>query len=379
MLRFTSAFLFVFINEPSYDRVLTIVVQVSAIGLTPQYLFKDWQVQYKRRDAYFPALIQAECYDRTSNLWTLQAQGLGTGTTTHFQKDTSYSIPAGSWARFDGIDFGKGGQRLSVILMAAGQGDGASIRFQLESPDDSGKLLASVLISANTAYAQYNGSSGDVAAPAGVHPVFMVFDHPATPPPVTPDHNPHRYWRLVAGSSDFNHSFYNTNWDVCEIELFYTINATGANLATDSTKAIQSQGNGGKAFDGITNCTQWDGHMGGLSDYWNPLSNEQDMQWVGYDFGQAQHVDSIRLKQFPNQYCAATPSLQYSDDKVAWVTKIRMQCSSECPNNATGAEPHKGWVQSPQPGTVAPPADPSTTSVGGIVDWFSFSNEHANE
>ena len=48
---------------------------VSEIGLTSEFVFEGWETEYKRRDALSP--IQAERYDRTSNLWTLIAQGLG--------------------------------------------------------------------------------------------------------------------------------------------------------------------------------------------------------------------------------------------------------------------------------------------------------------
>ena len=114
--------------------------------------------------------------------------------------------------------------------------------------------------------------------------------------------------------------------------------------------------------------------MGALSDMWSPDAPQHDHQWVGYDFGagKATNVQSIRLKQFPNQYCAATPSLQYSDDQLVWITKVRMECGSECPNNATGSEPQEGWVQSPGPGTVAPPTPPLQLNIGATVDWFSF-------
>ena len=53
---------------------------------------------------------------------------------------------------------------------------------------------------------------------------------------------------------------------MCELELLAA--PTGKNLANDPSKAIQSSGDGGKAFDGVTNCTQWDGRMGALSDMW---------------------------------------------------------------------------------------------------------------
>jgi hypothetical protein len=111
----------------------------------------------------------------------------------------------------------------------------------------------------------------------------------------------------------------------------------------------------------------------GASNMWKPIGDNQRSAWIGYDFTStgATNVQSIRLKQFPNQYCVATPALQYSDDKVTWQTKFRLQCASECPNNATGTEPQMGWVLSPGKGTVAPPAPPGN-DIGGIVDWFSF-------
>ena len=62
--------------------------------------------------------------------------------------------------------------------------------------------------------------------------------------------------------------------------------------------------------------------------------------------------------RFPNQYCAATPALQYSDDKLNWKTKWRLECAAACPNNATAAEAQapSSWTLSPKdPGSVAPP------------------------
>ena len=280
-------------------------------------------------------------------------------------------MPAGSWARYDGVDFGKGGKTVGVVALAESMADGATIRFQLGSPDASGQLLASLPLRAGAAgWAVHNGTSGGVVAPAGIHSVFMVFQKPEVVPLVPVDDAPHRYWRLLATPSDFNNSFYNANWDVCQVELFGQPSAGGSNLATDSTKAIASSGQASKAFNGIINCTQWDGHMGGASNYWTPSRNAHSA-WLGYDFVAATNVKSIRLKQFPNQYCAATPALQYSDDKTTWVTKFRLQCASECPNNATAAEPEKGWVLSPGNGTVAPTAPPRN-DIGGVVDWFKF-------
>lgn len=98
-------------------------------------------------------------------------------------------------------------------------------------------------------------------------------------------------------------------------------------------------------------------------------------QWVGYDFGEnpPKAIKEVRLKQFPNQYCASTPQLQYADSlDGGWTTVVRLDCSAVCPNNATGTEPAMGWTVSPRNGTVAPPAPPSPVAVGGLIDWFSF-------
>ena len=60
---------------------------------------------------------------------------------------------------------------------------------------------------------------------------------------------------------------------------------------------------------------------------WKPIGDNRQSAWIGYDFVTATTVQSIRVKQFPNQYCAATPALQYSDDKSGWQTKFRLQCT----------------------------------------------------
>lgn len=96
-------------------------------------------------------------------------------------------------------------------------------------------------------------------------------------------------------SSDRSLLQQNSNWHICEAEL--RASASGPNLATDPTHAIQSSGVGAKAFDRMTNCTQWDGRMGADSDMWTPGSPQQKGQWVGYDFGTAQKIESIRIKQ----------------------------------------------------------------------------------
>ena len=90
---------FIWLHRGSFD--------VRSIGLTSAFPFAGWEDEHKRRDAQ--GVIQAERYDRASNLWTAEAQGLGSGTSLHFARDPAYSVPRGSWARFDGVDFGAGG------------------------------------------------------------------------------------------------------------------------------------------------------------------------------------------------------------------------------------------------------------------------------
>ena len=351
---------------------------VRKIGLRlERFVFP--MTQFKRRDA--AGRLQAEKYDRTSNLFTTEALGLGSG------HDLGYPVPPGSWARYDGVDFGLGPPTVPlrvVVFAAAHPGGGAKIRFQLGSPDTSGVLLSEVTLQATgldsrldrvpSGFALYNGSVYAGSGPTGIHSVFMVFDKPPIPPPSPPDNRPHRYWRLIAGPDDFNTSFYNKGWDVCVIELRHNASGAGVNLATDPMQAIASGGEAAKAFNGLgDNCTQWDGRMGSNSNYWHPTGDPHNHQWIGYDFGPSGvAIGSIRLKQFPNQYCAATPSLEYSDNKVDWITKFRMNCATECPNNASGVEPEKGWIESPGPGTVAPPVNP-VDDIGAVVDWFSFS------
>ena len=327
--------------------------------------------------------------------FTTQGLGIGTGVPGDFRN----GVPPGSWARFDGVDFGDtatavASRTLRVAVKATPLDDGVKIRFQLGSPDASGQLLSEVVLPATGAatsgaalptttlpvgYTVFTGSPFRGPAPSGVHTVFMVFETLPKPAPSPPDNRPHRYWRLTAAPADFNASFYNAKWDVCAIELRANSSGAGPNLAVDPANAIASTGAGGKAFNGLgDNCTQWDGRSGANSNYWTPSDGHpHDHQWVGYDFGPNSPVavGSIRVKQFPNQYCAATPALQFADDLLGpWVTYLRMQCSSECPNNATGQQPAKGWVQSPGPGTVAPPIAPGggNIAIGGIVDWFSF-------
>lgn len=71
------------VTEHGFERF-----DVSQIGLKDSFPFDV--SKFKRRDAF--GIIQAERYDRTRNLWTMEAQGLGSGTSSHFQKDPSYTV-----------------------------------------------------------------------------------------------------------------------------------------------------------------------------------------------------------------------------------------------------------------------------------------------
>jgi hypothetical protein len=54
-------------------------------------------------------------------------------------------VPAGSWARYDGVDFGAGGGKaLKVEASAHGLLSGARVLFKLGAPDASGVVLAAV-------------------------------------------------------------------------------------------------------------------------------------------------------------------------------------------------------------------------------------------
>ena len=52
--------------------------------------------------------IEAENYDRTKNLWTTERLGLGFSV-DHFSSEGVEPVPAGSWARYDMVNFGRGG------------------------------------------------------------------------------------------------------------------------------------------------------------------------------------------------------------------------------------------------------------------------------
>lgn len=330
---------------------------------------------------------------------TTAGNGLGSGTHIHFQKDPAYSVPPGSWARYDGVDFGTAsGEHLSVEVRAQGLLSGARVLFKLHSPDTSGLVLASVNITVDTTssaesestdalaaerepgnsnFRIIRGAAGAVPAPAGVQPVFMVFETLPPPPPPLPNHDekPHRYWRLMTTSADFNTSVpSNNHWDVCSIELRSTADGSGPSLSTTPSYGFSSHGSAGSVFTGVgDNCTQWDGSMGGKSKI---LNFGKQAGYVGYGFKQGVVIRSVRLKQFPNQYCAATPALQYSDDKVTWQTKWRLDCAAACPNNATAtqAQDPSSWTLSPKdPGSVAPPGPPHMQNgIGALIDYFRF-------
>jgi hypothetical protein len=301
-------------------------------------------------------------------------------------------VPPGSWARYDGVDFGNGGEFLSVEVSAQGLLSGARVLFKLHSPDASGVVLASVNVTVSapivgvgaqrepgdSTFRIARGVAGVVSAPAGVHPVFMVFETLVPPPPPAPKHdeNPHRYWRLLTTSADFNTSVpSNNHWDVCSVELRSTPDGTGPSLSTVASSAFSSHGDAGSVFTGVgDNCTQWDGCMGCKSKILN-FGNKR-AGYVGYDFKRDVVIRSVRLKQFPNQYCAATPALQYSDDQLTWETKWRLDCAAACPNNATAAQAQdpSSWTLSPKdPGSVAPSAPPQMQNgIGALIDYFRF-------
>ena len=160
------------VTKHGFDRV-----DVREIGLLQRSDFAFDLSNWKRRDAF--GAVQAEDYDRASNLWTTQARGVGSGTADHFQKETAYAVPSGSWARYDGIDFGPAGGS-SVIRAAAfatAVADGATLRFQLGGPQSSDQLLSEVVVPPKSkGYSVFNGTllSSGVHVPAGIHAVFMV-------------------------------------------------------------------------------------------------------------------------------------------------------------------------------------------------------------
>lgn len=175
-------------------------LNVSLIGLTPDFTFGPGVLmEAKRRDAH--GLIQAERYDRTKGLWTTEALGLGNrerqssvGTPTRIWD----GVDAGSWARYDAVDFGLAGGELRVVARAQVLANfSATVRFQIDSPDASGRVLATVVIhgsemattASSDGFRIFNGTTGSVVAPFGVCSVFMVFRAvaPAPPPASTMD------------------------------------------------------------------------------------------------------------------------------------------------------------------------------------------------
>jgi hypothetical protein len=124
------------------------------------------------------------------------------------------------------VDFGAGSNSSQILTVSAFAKattvNGATIKFQLNSPGADGLLLAKLTVNNaanNGKFVLVNGSSGDVAPPAGTHPVFMVFSAAPVQPPQPVDDASHRYWRVTAGPTDFNTTFYNPLWHICEMEL----------------------------------------------------------------------------------------------------------------------------------------------------------------
>jgi hypothetical protein len=392
---------------------------VQLIGLD-QTQFPFDLSEYKKKDAR--DRLQAENYDRTKGLWTMQANGLGT-TLSHFEKVEPKDLTApGSWARYDAIDFSHmKTSQVNVQVRAQPMAGGATVLFLLGSPEvppdwrSSSRLLASVQVpsidafdsavsssASSSEWPLLNGTAGPAIAPDGTASVFMVFVHKVaapTPAPSPPheDDMPHRYWRITTRPEDFNASLGPAMWDVCELELYANYSdATAAGTAaargqgqgntmcTDPAKAICSSDAAAtraqNAFDGVANCTQHDGCGGCKGSMWRSASSDRTNEWLGYDFGaaaaQTTVVRAVRLKQFPNQYCSGAVSLQFSDDNVGWQTKWRIDCTGACPNDATASE-SLGWtLSSLQAGKNVAPAIPGggAAGIGAVVDWFSFSS-----
>ena len=171
---------------------------VATIGLLPSFVFDP--AAYNRRSAF--GRIDAERYDRTRGLWTVEGQALGFSP-KHFNTEVVEPVPAGSWSRYDGVDFGEGGV-VSVRLLARPALDGATVRFQLGSPDASGLLIASARVANHTpvyrrsggwerlssagpssqlldvepsmaGFVPVDGTSTGATVPRGMSPLFMVF------------------------------------------------------------------------------------------------------------------------------------------------------------------------------------------------------------
>ena len=112
------------------------------------------------------------------------------------------AVPAGSWARYDGVDFASHrNASVSVVAMARSVGCpvgntypapavgactlhppncllGASVRLQLGGPEQAnGRTLATFDIPGNITFGVVTGRPGDALTPrTGFAPVFMVFD-----------------------------------------------------------------------------------------------------------------------------------------------------------------------------------------------------------
>jgi hypothetical protein len=184
---------------------------VSKIGL------KHERVSYPLQSAF--EKVQAEQYDRTHGLWTTMATGLGSGAEMNENlplfrpgpgRPMAYhalprALHAGSWARFDGVDFGEHRSApVSVVARARSVGCpfgeafpapsfapcdlsppscllGARVRFQIDGPEqETGRTLATFDIpthpGSSSEFALISGRMGDAVTPRVPVPVFMVFE-----------------------------------------------------------------------------------------------------------------------------------------------------------------------------------------------------------
>jgi hypothetical protein len=150
--------------------------------------------------------VQAERYDRARGLWTTEALALGSSAQQGCVYDrvlARRAIRAGSWARYDGVDFAAlAGRRVAVSIRArpinaslSGAAAavpprrpiaGASVLFLLESPsvEVGCRILASAVLDPPDRYNQFRviagnpgppGGGGSTVAPPGLATVFMVF------------------------------------------------------------------------------------------------------------------------------------------------------------------------------------------------------------
>eukprot|EP01050_Picozoa_sp_SAG11_P007880 SAG11_NODE_670_length_7823_cov_9.340886_4_plen_1737_part_00 len=161
--------------------------------------------------------VQAETYERTQGLFTTIATGLGSGANFNSYlppvkpgpgQAMSYiaapiALQSGSWARFDGVDFGEH-QNAAVSVVARARSVscsdeggpypaphvgpcelhpaacllGASVRLQLDGPElKRGRTLAVFNISVDSSdFRLVSGRTGDARSPRTPAALFMVFE-----------------------------------------------------------------------------------------------------------------------------------------------------------------------------------------------------------